>query len=141
MRVQRCNFLSSFILILGDRFSPFRAFFYILPLLGVTFALPILQSPRLTGGRSYPKEADEVELCVWSFTHPTHEHPAIFPPSKIEGAERGVRVVATSGSWPPKLCFFFCYLPIVISPTRFQPRPQGFSLKKWAGDEVDKICT
>ena len=63
MRVQLCNFLSSFILILGDRFSPFRAFFYILPLLGVTFALPILQSPRLTGGRSYPK-GKLMRLCV-----------------------------------------------------------------------------
>ena len=48
-------------------------------------------------------------------------HELISPPSKIEGAERGVRVVATSGSWPPELCFCFCYLPIVISPTRFVP--------------------
>ena len=55
MRVQLCNFLSSFILILGDRFSPFRAFFYILPLLGVAFAQPSLQSLRLTGGPTQRK--------------------------------------------------------------------------------------
>ena len=120
MRVQLCNFLSSFILDFGRSFLPFSGLFLYSPTPGGR-----LCSAQFTISQvdwwSYPKEADEVELCLWSFTHPTHEHPAIFPPSKIEGAERGVKVVATSGSWPPKLCFCSCYLPIVISPTTFVP--------------------
>ena len=49
------SFFKFFYSYFGRSFLSFQAFFYILPLLGVTFALPILQSLRLTGGRSYPK--------------------------------------------------------------------------------------
>ena len=53
------------------------AFLYSPPL-GVTFAPTILQSPWLTGGPT-KGEADEVQLCVWSLTHPTHPSSNIFP--------------------------------------------------------------
>ena len=56
---------------------PFRTFFYILPLLGVAFALPILQSPRLTGGPTQRKP------MKWNYVYGAPHSPYTWASSNI----------------------------------------------------------
>ena len=73
------SFFKFFYSYFGRSFLPFSGYFLYSPTPGGRLCSAHFTISQVDWWSILPKgEADEVELCLWSLTHPTHEHPAIF---------------------------------------------------------------